>query len=263
MRSTTPTVPDASPNPTRRLALLGLLGTLAHGRPVLAGDKLKILTEEYPPFNYTDNGHITGLGTEVVQAVLKEINIEGNFQSMPWARAYDTAQSSEGVLIYSMNRSREREKLFKWVGQITPTNFFLFSLKSRHLHLSGLDAAKSLQIGTVNQDVGEQFLTARGFAVGRNLQSSNRYELNYEKVKHGRIDLWIMNELGAYFMARQAGDDPVTMLSKALPIPELSGGGNYMAFGLKTPDALVERFRKGLEVIKKNGIYDALQRKWL
>ena len=46
-------------------------------------------------------------------------------------------------------------------------------------------------------------------------------------------------------------------------IAEISGGGNYMAFGLKTPDALVERFRKGLEAVKRNGIYDALQRKWL
>jgi polar amino acid transport system substrate-binding protein len=72
-----------------------------------------------------------------------------------------------------------------------------------------------------------------------------------------------MNELGAYYMARQAGDDPTLVLNKALRIAELSGGGNYMAFGLKTPDALVERFRKGLETIKKNGIYDTLQKKWL
>ena len=87
--------------------------------------------------------------------------------------------------------------------------------------------------------------------------------MNYEKLKLGRVDLWVMNELGAYFMSRQAGDDPAQVLHKSLRIPELSGGGNYMAFGLKTPDALVERFRKGLEAIKKNGTYDALQKKWL
>lgn len=247
--------------PTRRTLVLA--GLAACALPARAVETVKILTEEYPPFNYTDKGKITGLGTEVVQAVLKEINIEGQFQSVPWARAYETAQNSDSVLIYSMNRSKEREKLFKWVGQITPTDFYLFSLKSRHLQFTDLEGAKNLQIGTVNQDIGEQFLVSQGFALGRNLQSSSKYELNYEKLKLGRVDLWVMNELGAYFISRQTGDDPAQMLHKALRIPELSGGGNYMAFGLKTPDALVERFRKGLEVIKKNGIYDALQKKWL
>jgi polar amino acid transport system substrate-binding protein len=248
----------------RRSILLGsLAGGMGVASPAFATETVRIVTEEYPPYNYTDNGKVTGLGTDVVQAVLRELQIEGQFQSLPWARAYETAQSSESVLIYSMNRSKEREKLFKWVGQITPTDFYLFSLKSRNLHINDLAEARNLQIGTVNQDVGEQFLVQQGFAVGRNLQSSNRYELNYEKLKRGRIDLWIMNELGAYYMARQAGDDPSTTLQKAMRIAELSGGGNYMAFGLKTPDALVERFRKGLEAVKRNGIYDALQRKWL
>ena len=251
-------------HPRRRELLLATLASgLGVASPAFATETVRIVTEEYPPYNYTDNGKITGLGTDVVQAVLRELQIEGQFQSLPWARAYETAQSSDSVLIYSMNRSKEREKLFKWVGQITPTDFYLFSLKSRNLQINDLAEVKNLQIGTVNQDVGEQYLLQHGFTVGRNLQSSNRYELNYEKLKRGRIDLWIMNELGAYYMARQAGDDPSATLQKSMRIAELSGGGNYMAFGLKTPDALVERFRKGLETIKRNGIYDALQRKWL
>ena len=250
---------------TRRAALLVAgLGLWTCAWSAQAVESIKVLTEEYPPFNYTDKGKITGLGTEVVQAVLKEIHIEGHFQSMPWARAYETTQTSENVLLYSINRSKDREKLFKWVGPITPTDFYyLFSLKSRNIHLSSLSEAKPLQIGTVNQDIGEQYLVSQGFAVGHNLQSSARYELNYEKLKLGRVDLWVMNELGAYYMVRQAGDDPALVLNKALRITEISGEGNYMAFGLKTPDALVDRFRKGLETIKKNGTFDALQKKWL
>ena len=249
---------------TRRAALLiASVGLWVCALPVQALETMRILTEEYPPFNYTDKGKITGLGTEVVQAVLKEINIEGQFQSVPWARAYETAQTRENVLIYSINRSKERENLFKWVGQIHPTNFYLFALKTRNIRMSRLDDAKRLQTGTVNQDVGEQYLTSQGFTLGHNLQSSATYELNYVKLKLGRIDLWVMNEQGAYYLARKAGDDPAVVLSKTMRIAEISGEGNYMAFGPKTSDAMVERFRKGLETIKSNGIYDALQKKWL
>lgn len=226
-------------------------------------ETLKVLTEEFPPYNYTDNGKITGFSTEVVQAVLREVNIQGEFQSMPWARAYETAQSANNVLIYSIGRTPQREKLFKWVGVIAPTQYYLFSLPQRKLKLDRLDQAKNFQIATVNEDVGEQFLMARGFAKGINLQSSVKYELNYEKLKAGRVDLWIMTDLVAVYLARQAGDVPSKSLARSFAIPDLGSDGYYMAFGASTPDALVERLSKGLATIKNNGTYEALKKKWL
>ena len=187
-----------------------------------ADGPVRILTEEFPPYNYTEGGQITGLGTEVVEAVLQQLGVQGQFQSMPWARAYETASNVPGVLIYSMVRTPEREKRFKWVGVIAPSEYSLFSLADKPLSLASLEKAQSLQIGTVNQSVGEQFLLSRGFVKGKNLQASARNELNYEKLRLGRIDLWVMNRLTAYHLVRQAGQDPEKTLHKTLAIPELS-----------------------------------------
>lgn len=228
-----------------------------------ADEPVKIITEEFPPYNYTDQGQITGLSTDVVNAVLKELKLQGAIQSLPWARAYDTAKSASGVLIYSIGRTPEREPLFKWVGVIAPTDYYLYALPGKALKIDSLEMAKPYQIGTVNQDVGEQFLLARGFVKGQNLQSSVKYELNYQKLKMGRVDLWIMNELTARHLARQAGDDPAKTLAKVYRISDLSSEGYYMAFGSQTPDATVALFRKGLEAIKKNGTFEALKKKWL
>lgn len=231
--------------------------------PAQAQEPLRIITEEYPPYNYTDQGKITGLSTEVVEAVLKELKLQGSIQSLPWARGYDTARNASGVLIYSIGRTREREALFKWVGVIAPTDYYLYALPGRPLKIDSLDMAKQYQIATVNQDVGEQFLVAHGFVKGQNLQSSVKYELNYQKLKLGRVDLWIMSELTANHLARSAGDDPAKTLAKVYRIPDLSSEGYYMAFGAQTPDATVAQFRKALETIKKNGTFDALKKKWL
>lgn len=236
---------------------------LASGLPASAADTVRIVTEEFPPYNLTQNGRITGLSTEVVEAVLKEIKLEGSFQSMPWARAYDIALGSENVLIYSITRTPNREKLFKWVGVIAPGDWYLYALPGRRLALQDLDEAKKYQIATVNQDAGEQFLVSKGFVIGKNLQSSVKYEFNYEKLKLGRVDLWVSNGLVAAYLARQAGDDPATALAPAYHFSDLGRDGFYMAFGPKTPDAFVERFRKGLEAVKKNGSFEALKRKWL
>ncbi len=246
----------------RWLRLAGFCAMLGTGG-VTPAETLTVLTEEFPPYNYTDHGSLTGFSTEVVRAVLQEAKIDGVFQSQPWARAYETAQNAEGVLIYSIARSAQREKLFKWVGQIAPTQFYLFSLPKRQLEFTQLEQAKSYQIATVNEDMGEQFLISKGFKKGENLQSSVKYELNYEKLKHGRVDLWVMTELVAAYLVRQAGDDPAQHLARSYAIRELSDDGLYMAFGAKTPDALVERLRKALATIKTNGSYDALKKKWL
>lgn len=226
---------------------------------------IRIITEEFPPYNYTDpaTGRITGFSTEVVEAVLAEIGMKGEIQSLPWARAYELVQASEGVLIYSIGRTKERDELFKWVGVIAPTHYYLFSLPERNLTVETLDEARAYQIATVNMDVGEQYLVSHGFAKGVNLQSSVKYELNYEKLRAGRVDLWIISELVAVHLARQAGDDPERTLARSLRIRDLGDDGYYMAFGKKTPDELVERFRAGLEAIRLNGTYDSLKRKWM
>jgi polar amino acid transport system substrate-binding protein len=52
------------------------------------------------------------------------------------------------------------------------------------------------------------------------------------------------------------------VLVRALRLTELGSGGSYMAFGPKTDDLLVERFRKGLEAVKANGTFALLQKKW-
>lgn len=246
----------------RRFACLAALWCWGAGCAVAADGAVRVLTEEYPPYNYTDGGKLTGLSTQVVEAVLKELKLHGEFQSMPWARAYETAHGTPGVLVYSIGRTPERDKLFKWVGVIAPTNYYLFGQPGRAYGIDSLEAAKKYRIATVNEDVGEQFLVAHGFVKGQNLQPSVKYELNYEKLKLGRVDLWIMNELTASYLARQAGDDPARTLARVYRIPELSGEGYYMAFGKQTPDATVERFRQALQHLKRSGGYEQLQRKW-
>lgn len=225
---------------------------------------IQIVTEEFPPYNLTENGRITGLSTEVVEAVLKEAGMSAPIKLMPWARAYDIALNGENVLIYSITRTAMREKLFKWVGVVAPSDWYLFSRGANPVTLRRLDDAKAFQVATVNEDAGEQYLVSKGFALGKNLQSSNRYEHNYEKLRGGRVDLWVANDLVAHYLARRAGDDPNKSLVRSLHLPDLGGNdGLYMAFSQKTPDAVVERFRKGLEAVKRNGSFEALKRKWL
>lgn len=246
-----------------RLLIWGAL-TLLAASSCAAHEPLRIVTEELPPFNMTQDGKVTGMSTEVVQAVLKEIGEQAPIQPMPWARAYELALNESNVLIYSIVRTPERESLFHWVGAIASTQWYLYSLADRPVKLNSLADAHGHQIATVNQDVGEQYLVSKGFRIGEELQSSTRYEHNYRKLKVDHVEMWISNELNALYLTRQNGEDPDKVLIRSLPLPELSrADGFYMAFSRKTPVETVEKFRAGLEAIRHNGVYDAIVRKWL
>ena len=248
-----------------RLTLALTLVSVLFGIPAASGaHSVTVVTEELPPYNMTVDGKVTGMSTEVVQAVLDEVGEVARIQSMPWARAYDIALNSENVLIYSIARTPQREELFKWVGVIAPTRWFLFSLPGTEFKLKSLDDARNYQIATVKQDVGEQYLIDKGFAIGRNLQSSNKYEHNYEKLKAGRVDLWISNELNAHYLVRQASGNPDDTAIPQLSLDDLGGAnGLCMAFSRNTPDEVVERFRQALARVRADGRYDAIAARWL
>jgi polar amino acid transport system substrate-binding protein len=230
----------------------------------VADEPLRIVTEELPPYNMTEDGRLTGMSTEVVQAVLKAIDMQADIQSMPWARAYDIALNNENVLIYSITRTAEREKLFKWVGVVAPMHWYLYAKPDSGIRLTSLEDARQFQIATLKQDAGEQYLLANGFKLGQNLQSNNKYIYNYEKFKLGRVDLWISIEANALYLARQAGDKPDEVMMQVLSLPGLgANGGLNMAFSRQTPDALVERFRQGLASIQRDGSYARIAKKWL
>lgn len=247
----------------RTLIGTGLL-TLACWHALAAAAPLQIVTEELPPYNMTVDGQVTGMSTEVVQAVLGRLHLQVPIQVMPWARAYDMAQHQSDVLIYSIARTPQRETLFQWVGSIAPTRWYLYSAASRPVALKTLDDGKRYQVATVNQDVGEQYLVAHGFELGQALQSSTRYTLNYQKLKRGHVDLWISNELNANYIVRQLGDDPAKAITPALELPELGGeAGLYMAFSSQTSTEVIERFRQALKQVHEDGTYAAIARKWL
>ena len=223
--------------------------------------KIKILTSEFPPYNYTTNdGKLTGLNTEIVQEVLKELGIKSTITSEPWARIYKETQDNANTLLFSITKTKEREKLFKWIGVLSPADYSLWSLKKRgDVNPKNIKELEKYKIGTTNQDVVEQYLKSLGITV-ESVAGQNAYEQNIQKLLTGRIDIWGVATLpGAYFLNHTQNGKEVTRLFVLDGIPN---DGMYLAFGPKTDDVLVERFRKALESVKKKPVYKKLLEKY-
>ena len=229
--------------------------------PTVQAQKITVLTEEYPPYNFTENNVVTGCATEIVQQVLKRADIAYTITSYPWARTYRLAQIEPNVLIYSIGRTKEREELFKWVGVVAPYDIFLYKVKTRtDVQVKNLEEAKRYKTGAVRDDVRAQYLERAGFAIDTSLELVAQDILNIKKLLAGRIDLIPFDKQGLTYIMKKNNLN-IDDLEPVMRLDDLSSG-LYLAFSLQTDDATVKTCTKALAEIKADGTYDRIMRKW-
>ncbi|HEX7675126.1 MAG TPA: transporter substrate-binding domain-containing protein [Bdellovibrio sp.] len=115
---------------------LGICGE-SHAIPI-SDPPLQIVTADFPPCSYQLDGRPSGVMTDIMREVLKELARDGRSPSLanvkieyfPWKRAFKMATEGKNVLLYPVGISPEREKLLKWVGPQMSRNIWIYALKS-------------------------------------------------------------------------------------------------------------------------------------
>ena len=226
---------------------------------------IDVVTEEFPPFNYTEKNIIVGFSTDVVKETLDRAKIDYVIRSYPWARAYNKALTDKenNVLIYSIGRSKDREKLFKWVDEpVASLDINLFKLKSRtDIKIKTLEDAKNYKMGVVKDDYRTQNLIKKGFVPKKHLDVVSEDRKNIRKLFKKRVDIVPIDGVVAAYLAGKDGL-PFSKLEKVIPLKDLSVD-LYMAFSIHADDALVEKCLKALKGIKKDGTYDKIKGRYL
>lgn len=191
-----------------------------------------LATEENPPLNFsTNNGkEPSGLSTEVLTEAGKRAGIEVQYAIFPWNRAYRMAQESESTCVYSAVRTESREKLFKWIGPLSPNTWILFARADNPIKLATLEDAKKYRVGGYNGDSKAIYLKQKGFA----LDEASNEEQNIKKLNAGRIDLWIATSLTGPWIAKTYG-------VKIRPVLAVMDVEVYAACNLGMPDADIKK----------------------
>ena len=206
------------------------------------------------------NGKVTGFSTEVVEAVLKEAEIQGKPSSYPWARAYNMALKEKNSVIYTLVRNAEREKLFKWVGPISFSRGYMYKLESKTaIQINKVEDAAQHLLGLVREfAISQKLLAKPEFVKGKNVYLVGREEQLIGMLKLGRIDLMIMAEPTLLYLSKQMRQD-INMLEKAYLMDETLG---YIGINKQTSDETVNRLQAALDRLKDNGSYKRILLKY-
>jgi len=231
---------------------LGLMLHLSAG----AGD-LAIYTEESPPINFTKDGKLEGSSVAVVREILRRLNSPDKIEVLPWARGYSLLKSEPNVVLFSTTRTDEREKLFNWVGLLCTAKSGFYAKKENRLRFQSLEDIKKVRaIATYKDDAREQALKALGFS---NLDSSNSPISNIKKLAAGRVDLWFSDNLTMPRVAKQVGMNP----SELHLVYTFRKYDLYIAMSKSISSEILDRWRKTLDAMKRDGTFARLSLRWL
>jgi len=221
-------------------------------------NSIRVVTDNYPPYNYRIDSRVVGLSTEVVKAVLQTADIDySKIEMKPWPRIYKIALYKKNVLIYSIAKTEKRVNKFKWVGKIAPFEVYVYSNKD--VNVDSINDLKHFKIGAVKDDMRAHFLIDKGLK--SNVEYVENDKKNVLKLISNRIDIMLNDKISMHYRLKKLGGAQ-SKVKKIMRIDRLSLG-LYMACSNKTPDSIVNKCRMALKKLKSSGRYQQILDKYL
>jgi polar amino acid transport system substrate-binding protein len=231
------------------------------GMPAVA-ETIEIVTEDLPPFQVVENGIIGGVTTEIVTTAAQRAGLEYTIAAYPWARTYRMARHKQNVCIYSLFRSKEREKHFRWAGKLVRFRNHYYKLADRvDVQVNSLEDARRYNTVVVRDDGTHHFLRAHGFTDHKNIYITNDYPSAFRLLfAAAGVSLIVNDDVTLLYRTKQAHVDPAR-LEQLFEIREMHGDLE-VAFSLLTPIHTVNRFSTALKEMKADGTFDRIWRKY-
>jgi len=159
------------------------LPTTALTEPV---NSLRLYTEEYPPFSYQTDDRPSGINVELLREALERLEIEAEISIVPWGRAQLFTREQDDSCFFSAARTSDRELIYQWVGPLIEEHIVLYSLEYEPPATSFTDAA-GRAVGGQIADAYSDWVRDQGLVLDEVAEVPD----NLEKLKRGRIDLWL------------------------------------------------------------------------
>lgn len=232
--------------------LLIVLAPMAHSAPV------QIVTHQYYPYQYEEDGELKGFVAAIVEEAFKRMEQPVSIKLYPFARAHKMVRNGDADGIFTVAKTAERETFAYYPPEVLIwQTMALFVKADSPLGFDG-DFAKlrDSRVGVIYKyRYGKVFDDVVDSGTLRNVKPTNSAESNAKMLVAGRIDYWMSNrELAVFVLNKLRLTEAVRELQPAVQtLP------TYLMFSKKRDTAtLCQRFGEELQKMRANGSYDKI-----
>lgn len=224
---------------------------------IIQPKSISLVTEPWEPYIGMElkNG---GYVTEIVTTAFQRMGYDCFVDYTSWERSIREAKAGHYDGLLGAYHTEERAKYFKFPNPIVQSRVALFALKDREIRFKKLEELSPYKIGVIaSYSYTEEFDNATYL----NKLSSYSTRINIKQLLTGRIDLLIGSEEVVYMSLKKHFPKEINSL-KPLKIND-DIRAIYLLISKKADNAdqLVHDFNQGLEIIIKDGTFDAIIKK--
>ncbi len=212
----------------------------ADDRPVM-----QIVTSEYPPFEYSEDGRIAGTDTKVIRQVVEAMGYEPRIELLPWIRAEAKARRGDADMVYSLTHSDARAAHYHFTDPINQVHDMFFALRDANIDWQTMDDLNDLRVGiSASYSYAPEFMEwiERHPASVTQVSHEQPELTSLKMLVHRRIDLFICERsVCEYLLEKHVDEEPE--LSRVRSIPGIVGARRPFraAFSRRNPEGEVLR----------------------
>ena len=224
-------------------------------------ENLIIVTRLYPPYIYNEGDEIKGISANIIRSVFKKMNQKIEIYIRPWTRSHNEIETGKADIIFTVNKSPERDKIMTYnnVPIIYQNMTFYKKAKNNTIFNGDYKNLKNKTIGfTRGAFYGESFM--KGIKK-YNLTTEEcwDYEKCILKLNSNRYDVIIGSErVVEYFINKlKVNKNEFTKIN-----PKVQTITSYLGFSKKKDYAKIKNtFDVTLTKMKDTGEYDKIIQK--
>lgn len=237
----------------------------------LAGslDDVVWVTEEYPPFNYRENGEVKGMSVDVLAKIWEKAGLKKTAKDIklyPWARGVKMAKTKPNTCLFTTTLTAERQNDFGWkfvypLPQVsTESRNRIMALKSKNISFASAADLKKYagKFGVVNGDIGASLLAGAGVGTAQ-MDANGSPDSLIKKFKAGRFDVISYAYDTTIAKMKEHGLD----MDKYEVVYNFPNAPVGLAFHRDTDQAVVDSLQKILDELIASGVVEEIRQRYI
>ncbi len=206
---------------------------------------------EFPPFEYLEDGKITGFDMELIREIAKETEMEIKIEDMSFDGLLPALQSKKvDVVIAGMTANEERKKAVNFTSPYYTASQVIV-VKEGDTSINSFDDLKGKKVGVMLGFTGDLVVSE---IEGVNIERYNASYAGIMALQSDKVDAVVLDsEPAKNYVAKNDG----------LAIAQANAEKEEYAIAVRKDDTeLLEKLESGLKAVKDKGVYEELLKKY-